>query len=61
MSGIEVRVFDVYGTLFDVSSVACGAKDAIGDQWQALSDLWRSKQLQYIGLSAGHRTIQSGA
>jgi 2-haloacid dehalogenase len=61
MSGIEVRVFDAYGTLFDVSSVACGAKDAIGDQWQALSDLWRSKQLQYIGLSACHRTLQSGA
>lgn len=56
MAGIEVCVFDAYGTLFDVSSVARGAKDAIGDQWQALSDLWRSKQLQYTWLRglAGH-------
>ena len=32
-------VFDAYGTLFDVSSVARGAQDALGDRWQALSDL----------------------
>jgi 2-haloacid dehalogenase len=56
MTGIEACVFDAYGTLFDVSSVARGAKDALGDQWQALSDLWRAKQLQYTWLRglAGH-------
>ncbi|PKO90227.1 MAG: haloacid dehalogenase type II [Betaproteobacteria bacterium HGW-Betaproteobacteria-10] len=56
LSGIEVCVFDAYGTLFDVSSVARGAQDALGDGWQALSDLWRSKQLQYTWLRglAGH-------
>lgn len=43
-------VFDAYGTLFDVSSVARGAQDALGDRWQALSDLWRTKQLQYTWL-----------
>lgn len=55
-SGIEVCVFDAYGTLFDVSSVARGAQDALGDHWQALADLWRSKQLQYTWLRglAGH-------
>jgi 2-haloacid dehalogenase len=56
MTGIEACVFDAYGTLFDVSSVARGARDALGDQWQALSDLWRTKQLQYTWLRglAGH-------
>ncbi|PKO86681.1 MAG: haloacid dehalogenase type II [Betaproteobacteria bacterium HGW-Betaproteobacteria-12] len=56
LSGIEVCVFDAYGTLFDVSSVARGAQDALGKNWQAFSDLWRSKQLQYTWLRglAGH-------
>jgi 2-haloacid dehalogenase len=53
---ISACVFDAYGTLFDVSSVARGAQDALGDRWQALSDLWRTKQLQYTWLRglAGH-------
>ena len=50
LSGIEVCVFDAYGTLFDVSSVARGARNALGEGWLALSDLWRSKQLQYTWL-----------
>jgi 2-haloacid dehalogenase len=56
LSGIEVCVFDAYGTLFDVSSVARGARNALGEGWLALSDLWRSKQLQYTWLRglAGH-------
>lgn len=57
LSGIEACVFDAYGTLFDVSSVASGARDALGEQWQSLSDLWRTKQLQYTwlrGLSGHH-------
>lgn len=56
LSGIEVCVFDAYGTIFDVASVARGAQDALGERWQALSDLWRSKQLQYTWLRglAGH-------
>jgi 2-haloacid dehalogenase len=56
LNGIDACVFDAYGTLFDVSSVARGAQDALGERWQALSDLWRSKQLQYTWLRglAGH-------
>lgn len=56
MTGIEACVFDAYGTLFDVSSVAHGARDELGEQWLALSDLWRTKQLQYTWLRglAGH-------
>lgn len=56
LSNVSACVFDAYGTLFDVSSVARGAQDALGDRWQALSDLWRQKQLQYTWLRglAGH-------
>ncbi|WP_227817731.1 haloacid dehalogenase type II [Nitrogeniibacter aestuarii] len=56
LKGIEVCVFDAYGTLFDVSSVARASQAALGEHWQALSDLWRSKQLQYTWLRAvsGH-------
>ncbi len=50
LSKISVCVFDAYGTLFDVSSVTRGAKNLLGDQWKDLSDLWRSKQLQYTWL-----------
>lgn len=56
IGGVDACVFDAYGTLFDVSSVARGAQDALGERWQALSDLWRTKQLQYTWLRglAGH-------
>ncbi|MBU0751493.1 MAG: haloacid dehalogenase type II [Gammaproteobacteria bacterium] len=56
LTNISACVFDAYGTLFDVNSVAHGAADMLGDRWQALSDLWRSKQLQYTWLRglAGH-------
>ena len=56
LTGIRACVFDAYGTLFDVSSVARGAQDALGARWQALSDLWRTKQLHYTWLRglAGH-------
>jgi 2-haloacid dehalogenase len=56
LENIRACVFDAYGTLFDVGSVARGAQDALGERWQALSDLWRTKQLQYTWLRglAGH-------
>jgi 2-haloacid dehalogenase len=56
LSGIKACVFDAYGTLFDISSIARGAQDALGEQWRALSDLWRTKQMQYSWLRglAGH-------
>lgn len=50
LDGIRACVFDAYGTLFDISSVARGAQDSLGERWQALSDLWRMKQLQYTWL-----------
>ncbi len=50
LDGIRACVFDAYGTLFDVSSAAAQAQDALGERWQPLADTWRSKQLQYTWL-----------
>lgn len=50
LTGIRACVFDAYGTLFDFSTAAAGARDELGDAWQSLSDLWRLKQLQYTWL-----------
>ncbi len=56
LSGISACVFDAYGTLFDVGSVTRGVQAELGERWQVLSDLWRTKQLQYTWLRglAGH-------
>ncbi len=50
LSGIRACVFDAYGTLFDFSSAARQAEDALGPGWQRLSEIWRTKQLQYTWL-----------
>lgn len=50
LTGIRACVFDAYGTLFDVNSAAAQESDALGEQWQPLADLWRTKQLQYTWL-----------
>jgi 2-haloacid dehalogenase len=47
---IDVCVFDAYGTLFDYSSAAARCKDKLADDWQAFSELWRRKQLEYTWL-----------
>jgi len=43
-------VFDAYGTLFDVHSVAALAESLFPGQGVALSQLWRAKQLEYTWL-----------
>ena len=43
-------VFDAYGTLFDVHSVVLLAGENIPGDLQALSKLWRQKQLEYTWL-----------
>src|SRR6516225_763646 len=53
MSGIELCVFDAYGTLFDFNSAVARHRDAIGPKADALSDLWRPKQIQYTWLRNG--------
>lgn len=43
-------LFDAYGTLFDVYSVALLAEQLFPGQGQALSVLWRDKQIEYTRL-----------
>ena len=50
LSDIQAVVFDAYGTLFDVHSVIATAEQLFPGRGQALSLLWRSKQLEYTWL-----------
>ena len=47
---VEALVFDAYGTLFDVHSVAGLAEALAPGRGPALSQLWRTKQLEYTWL-----------
>jgi 2-haloacid dehalogenase len=40
-------VFDAYGTLFDVHSAVARHRDLAGPHAERLSDIWRTKQLEY--------------
>jgi 2-haloacid dehalogenase len=46
----QAVLFDAYGTLFDVYSVALLAEQLFPGQGQALSLLWRDKQIEYTRL-----------
>jgi 2-haloacid dehalogenase len=50
MTVIEACVFDAYGTLFDVHSAVARLRERVGEQADALSQLWRTKQLEYTWL-----------
>jgi 2-haloacid dehalogenase len=52
LPGIRACVFDAYGTLFDFGSAASSCRDVLGDRTEALTSLWRDKQLQYTWLRA---------
>jgi 2-haloacid dehalogenase len=45
-------VFDAYGTLFDVHSAANRHKAPIGASWDRLSQIWRTKHLEYTWIHA---------
>ena len=47
---VRYAVFDAYGTLFDVHSAASRYQARLGEQAQAVSALWRTKQLEYTWL-----------
>ncbi|MCG8490437.1 MAG: haloacid dehalogenase type II [Sneathiellales bacterium] len=49
-SEIKACVFDAYGTLFDVNAAARHKQDALGEKWEMVSEIWRTKQLQYTWL-----------
>jgi len=50
MPKIEAVVFDAYGTLFDVHSVIRRGEELFPGKGDALSRLWRTKQLEYTWL-----------
>jgi 2-haloacid dehalogenase len=47
---LRAALFDAYGTLFDVHSVALLGEQLFPGQGQALSQLWRDKQIEYTRL-----------
>jgi len=47
---IRACVFDAYGTLFDVHSAVARYRTALGPVADAVSAVWRSKQLEYSWL-----------
>ena len=49
---VDALVFDAYGTLFDVHSVEATAERLFPARGTALSQLWRSKQLEYTWLQS---------
>src|SRR6266851_3922016 len=49
---IDALVFDAYGTLFDVQSVAATIERLFPGRGAELSQLWRSKQLEYTWLQS---------
>jgi 2-haloacid dehalogenase len=50
MNGIEAVVFDLYGTLCDVHSVAARCEAHFPARGREISALWRQKQLEYTWL-----------
>ena len=49
---VDALVFDAYGTLFDVHSVTGLAEELAPGRGTALSQLWRTKQLEYTWLGS---------
>src|ERR1700761_5676539 len=47
---IKGVIFDAYGTLFDVHSVVAAAEQMFPGPGDALSQLWRQKQIEYTQL-----------
>ena len=50
MIQLDALVFDAYGTLFNVHSVIAKCEELFPGKGQALSQLWRTKQLEYTWL-----------
>jgi len=50
MTKIDACVFDAYGTLFDVHSAVGRLRADVGPKADELSEIWRTKQLEYTWL-----------
>jgi 2-haloacid dehalogenase len=46
-AALATFVFDAYGTLFDVNAAIARHRDAAGPHADRLSEMWRTKQLEY--------------
>ena len=44
---MQAAIFDAYGTLLDVHSAMARHAPRLGPDWQAISQTWRQKQLEY--------------
>jgi 2-haloacid dehalogenase len=51
-TAVDALVFDAYGTLFDVHSVTALADALTAGRGATLSQIWRTKQLEYTWLSS---------
>ena len=49
---IKAIVFDAYGTLYDIQSVAAVTEEAFPDYGDIITQVWRIKQLEYSWLRA---------
>lgn len=56
LADADAFVFDAYGTLFDVHSAVARHTEAVGPDAARLSEVWRTKQLEYSWVLslAGH-------
>ena len=50
LNDIKACLFDAYGTLFDVHSSVDRHRERLGERADAISSLWRQKQLEYSWL-----------
>ena len=55
---IKAVVFDAYGTLYDVQSVAAVTEEAFPGYGEMITQIWRIKQLEYTWLRSLMRRYQ---
>ena len=55
---IKAVVFDAYGTLFDIQSVAAVTEEAFPGYGEIITQIWRIKQLEYTWLRSLMRRYQ---
>jgi 2-haloacid dehalogenase len=57
-ASIKAVVFDAYGTLYDIQSVAAVTEDAFPGYGELITQVWRIKQLEYTWLRSLMRRYQ---
>ena len=54
---IKALVFDAYGTLYDIQSVAAITDEAYPGYGEIITQIWRMKQLEYTWLRSLMRQL----